>query len=771
MSRVIANPRLLGVVFLALLVGAVYLTYGVFTKKFADYDEVTLQTSKIGLQLPSRADVKIRGVIVGEVLDFDTSADGAELTLGIYPSQMDTIPANVTGSIVPKTLFGEKYVSLEIPQSGGDGTLQTGDVIARTEVSIEVEQVLSDLYPLLRTVQPADLNMTLNALATALEGRGTELGENLETVDSYLKRLNPQIPALVEDLRLTSQVSDTYSDVMPEIASILRNTVTTTGTLEDRDAKVHALFTDVSAFADTSRDFLDRNGDNLIRLADVSQQADRRLRQVRPRVPLPHPGHRERRCAPGRGLPRLHPPHRAGDAAQPAARLRPAGRAAVRRDPGPGVREPPQPALVADQPGARPAGLRRRCRRAHRQGHQPDRPRLLEHRHRLRGQRPGDRPAQVPARALAGAAELRRPRPRGAPGRPDGAWGGGGLPMSVLDKKTTIDLTKLLIFIVVTTVATSMLVITIGNISFADSKEYQAEFVDATGVVDGDDVRVAGVKVGTVKDVEIVDRTRALVTFSVDEDTAVTGATNAAIRYRNLVGQRYLSLTQEIGDSAPLDEGATIPVSQTSPALDLTVLFNGFKPLFQALSPSDLNQLSYEIVQVFQGEGGTLEGLLANTASVTSTLADRDQVIGELIDNLNEVLDHLGDRDEQLSDLITTFRTFVGGLKNDRKAILGSLDQISALSVQTADLVSGIRKPFVDDVHQLRRFAGAVDANKAELDRALQVLPIKLEKVGRTAIYGSWFNFYLCSFTGNVHVAGQTIPVDYQTGSDRCDLG
>lgn len=343
--------------------------------------------------------------------------------------------------------------------------------------------------------------------------------------------------------------------------------------------------------------------------------------------------------------------------------------------------------------------------------------------------------------------------------------------MSVLDKKTTIDLTKLLVFIVVTTVATSLLVITIGNISFAKSKEYKAEFVDATGVVNGDDVRVAGVKVGTVEDVEVVDRTRALVTFTVDEDTPVTGATNAAIRYRNLVGQRYLSLTQEIGDAAPLEEGATIPVSQTSPALDLTVLFNGFKPLFQALSPSDLNQLSYEIVQVFQGEGGTLEGLLANTASVTSTLADRDQVIGELIDNLNQVLDHLGDRDEQLSRLITTFRTFVGGLKDDRKAILGSLDQISALSVQTADLVSGIRKPFVDDVHQLRRFAGAVDANKAELDRALQVLPIKLEKVGRTAIYGSWFNFYLCSFTGNVHVAGQTIPVNYQTGSDRCDLG
>ena len=343
--------------------------------------------------------------------------------------------------------------------------------------------------------------------------------------------------------------------------------------------------------------------------------------------------------------------------------------------------------------------------------------------------------------------------------------------MSLLDKKTALDATKLVIFMIVTTLATGVLVMTIGNVSFGGSREYKAEFVDATGVVKGDDVRVAGVKVGVVKGVEIYDRTRAMVTFSVEDEFAVTGATNAAIRYRNLVGQRYLTLTQEIGDSAQLDDGATIPVGQTSPALDLTVLFNGFKPLFQALSPSDLNKLSYEIVQVFQGEGGTLEGLLGHTASVTQTLADRDEVISALIDNLNEVLDHIGDRDDQLSELIQTFRTFIGGLKDDRQAILGSLDQISALSAQTAGLVKGIRSPFVEDIKQLRRFAGNLDENKAEIDRALQVLPIKLQKVGRTAIYGSWFNFYLCEFKGDVTFAGQSFPIEYDTASDRCDLG
>jgi phospholipid/cholesterol/gamma-HCH transport system substrate-binding protein len=346
--------------------------------------------------------------------------------------------------------------------------------------------------------------------------------------------------------------------------------------------------------------------------------------------------------------------------------------------------------------------------------------------------------------------------------------------MARLDKRTMNDLVKLLIFIVVTTLATSVLVATIGNLSFTGEREYQAEFVDATGVVKGDDVRIAGVKVGTVDDIEVVDRNRALVTFTVEEGTELNESTHAAIRYRNLVGQRYLSLTQEVGDAEALDEGDKIPVERTSPALDLTVLFNGFKPLFQALSPDDINKLSYEIVQVFQGEGGTLENLLGHTASITQTLADRDQVIGDLIDNLDYVLDHVADRDDQLSNLITSFRTLVSGLKDDRQAILTSLDGISDLSVQTADLVKGIRPSFVEDVKQLRRFAGNVDRNKAELDRALQVLPIKLEKVGRTAIYGSWFNFYLCSFKAHVTLPGNIKTVDipqYSTGAKRCDLG
>ncbi len=341
--------------------------------------------------------------------------------------------------------------------------------------------------------------------------------------------------------------------------------------------------------------------------------------------------------------------------------------------------------------------------------------------------------------------------------------------MKLLDKRTAGDAVKLAIFIVITTLATAMLAITIGNLSFGSTKEFKAVFSDATGVTPGDDIRVAGVKVGSVTGSEVVNRTQASITFKVKNDAPVTEGTVATIRYRNLVGQRYIALTPGDGGTASLKSGATIPLTNTAPALDLSVLFDGFKPLFQALSPADLNKLAYEMIQVFQGEGGTLDALLRRTASVTNTLANRDDVIGSLITNLNKTMVTLGDRDDELSSLLVQLRRFVGGLSKDREAILGSLDKISALSVQTADLVTGIRPALTADIKHLRVLAGNIHRNKAEVDRALKVLPIKLEKVGRTAIYGSWFNFYLCDFKARVRLpGGVTLPYDYTVGG-RCN--
>ena len=347
--------------------------------------------------------------------------------------------------------------------------------------------------------------------------------------------------------------------------------------------------------------------------------------------------------------------------------------------------------------------------------------------------------------------------------------------MSILDKQTRGDLVKLTIFIVVTTMATGVLVVLIGNLAFMTTRPYKAVFSDATGVVKGDDIRIAGVKVGSVKDVTVIDRTHALVSFNVAESSIVTKSSTATIRYRNLVGQRYISLTQGVGDLSRMPKDSTIPMDRTQPALDLTVLFNGFKPLFQALSPADINKLSAEVISVFQGEGGNFNALLQNTASITNTLADRDQVIGDLITNLNDVLATLAGRDKQLSELIIEFKTFMAGLVKDKDALLGPLENISNLANQTSDLAVGIRPSLVKDVKGLRQVATNLNKGRAEIDRALQVLPLKLQKIGRTAIYGSFFNFYLCQFQGNVKVAGQSIPIKYDTsaiGKDaRCHLG
>jgi phospholipid/cholesterol/gamma-HCH transport system substrate-binding protein len=277
--------RALGVLFLALLMVAVWLTYATFTKKFVDVVPVTLQTSKIGLQLPTLADVKIRGVIVGEVRDMHADGDGAVLDLALDPSEAAAIPANVNAMILPKTLFGEKYVALQMPADAASDHLSSGDVIEDANPPLEVEKVLSDLYPLLRAVRPADLSATLNAMSTALEGRGERLGDNLVRLDGYLQRLNPLVPGLIQNLQLLTTVSDNYAEVLPELGRFLRNQATTGDTLVEKEQELRALFTDVAGLSDTARDFLEVNEDNIIRLGEVSVPTLSLLEQYSPEYP------------------------------------------------------------------------------------------------------------------------------------------------------------------------------------------------------------------------------------------------------------------------------------------------------------------------------------------------------------------------------------------------------------------------------------------------------------------------------------------------------
>lgn len=223
-------------------------------------------------------------------------------------------------------------------------------------------------------------------------------------------------------------------------------------------------------------------------------------------------------------------------------------------------------------------------------------------------------------------------------------------------------LTKSIVFILVTVLATTVLALSIANTGVGDTTTYRARFTDATGLVVGDSVRIAGVKVGQVESIEVADKRLAEVGFAVRKGRRLPASVTASIKYLNMVGQRYIDLDQGAGPvGRSFDAGETIPLSHTTPALDLTQLFNGFQPLFEGLSPPDVNQLVSSIVQVLQGEGGTVDSILSHVGSLTGTVAAKDKVIGEVIKNLNTVLKTVNDREAGFDDLVVTLQKLVTG--------------------------------------------------------------------------------------------------------------
>jgi phospholipid/cholesterol/gamma-HCH transport system substrate-binding protein len=307
-------------------------------------------------------------------------------------------------------------------------------------------------------------------------------------------------------------------------------------------------------------------------------------------------------------------------------------------------------------------------------------------------------------------------------------------------------LAKLGVFAVVTISSTALLGITIANVDLRPSEEYSARFADVTSLSVGDDVRIAGVRIGQVESIDLVDTRVAHVGFSVDARRKLPVSVTATIKYRNMIGQRYISLERGVGPlNSVLKPGSEIQLDHTKPALDLTVLFNGFKPLFQALNPDDVNKLSQEIVQVLQGEGGTVESLLAHTASLTSALADKDKVIGEVIDNLNNVLDTVNSHSDQLRDLIISLQQFVSGFAKDRQPIGEAISSLDELAGATAGLVQDSRQPLKESIAALGQVSKNLADNEQVVDAALKSLPVKMADIGRTFSYGSWLNTFLCS--------------------------
>jgi phospholipid/cholesterol/gamma-HCH transport system substrate-binding protein len=333
------------------------------------------------------------------------------------------------------------------------------------------------------------------------------------------------------------------------------------------------------------------------------------------------------------------------------------------------------------------------------------------------------------------------------------------------------DALRLAVFLAVCLVGVFGLFAVFGQLRFGEeARPYKAEFTNVTGLKNGDFVRVAGVEVGQVKKVAIQPDTAALVEFTAKDTVVLTEGSRAVIRYDDLIGGRYLALEEGAGGTKKLNPGDTIPLARTSPALDLDALIGGFRPLFKALDPEQVNALSGQLITALQGQGGTINSFLAQTAALTNTLADRDQVIGDVIVNLNVVLGSLGDQSDQFGKAVDALAELVAGLKERKKDISNGLAYTNAAAGSIADLLSQARPPFKKTIQETDRAAGIVVADHDYFDNLLNTLPDAYQALARQGIYGDFFSFYLCDIVLKLNgKGGQPVYVKVAgQSSGRC---
>lgn len=303
---------------------------------------------------------------------------------------------------------------------------------------------------------------------------------------------------------------------------------------------------------------------------------------------------------------------------------------------------------------------------------------------------------------------------------------------------------KFAAFATVMITLTVCLFLAFGEVRGGSTGGYSALFKDASSLRSGDSVRVAGVRIGTVTDVKLQSDTTVLVTFDADDDVMLTTGTRAAVRYLNLVGDRYLELLDGPGPTTRMPRGAQIPLDRTQPALDLDLLLGGLKPVIRGLNPQDVNALTNALLQIFQGQGDTLQSLLSKTSSFTNSLADNNQALQQLVDNLDAVLATLGTEGERFSGALDRFERLTTELAADRDTIGDAIDSLSAGTTSIADLLSAARPPLAGTVDQLNRLAPLLDQDKDLIEVALQRAPDNYRKLVRLGSYGGFANFYLC---------------------------
>jgi phospholipid/cholesterol/gamma-HCH transport system substrate-binding protein len=313
------------------------------------------------------------------------------------------------------------------------------------------------------------------------------------------------------------------------------------------------------------------------------------------------------------------------------------------------------------------------------------------------------------------------------------------------DTGTTI---KLGIYWLVLLMFTVMIVVVFGHVRFNRTTAYSALFTNASGLRAGQFVRASGVEIGKVSKVTLIDRdTRVLVEFSVDRSLRLDRATTASIRYLNLIGDRYLELQRGESDKQ-LAPGAMIPLEHTRPALDLDALIGGFRPLFKTLDPDKVNRIASAIITVFQGQGGTINDILDQTASLTATLSNHDQAIGEVVTNLNTVLTTSVKHQKEFDQTVDNFEKLITGLKNRADPLSAAAAYISSAAGTLADLLGEDKRLLHSTVDYVEGIQQPLIHDLPTLDDELVKLPDAYRRIGRTGgIYGDFFNFYLCDLS------------------------
>jgi phospholipid/cholesterol/gamma-HCH transport system substrate-binding protein len=331
-------------------------------------------------------------------------------------------------------------------------------------------------------------------------------------------------------------------------------------------------------------------------------------------------------------------------------------------------------------------------------------------------------------------------------------------------------LVKFTVFTVAMVLVSAFLVFIFGQYRTGSTAGYSAVFADVSRLKPGDTVRVAGIRVGTVTGLKMRDDKKVVVTFDADRNVVLTTGTRTVVRYLNLVGDRYLELVDGPGSTKTLPAGSQIPVDRTAPALDLDLLLGGLRPVIQGLNPQDVNALSASLIQIMQGQGGTIESLFSKTSSLTNALADHSQVIQQLIDHLHKLLATLSREGENFSGAIDRLERLVTELSGDRDPIGDAIVALNNGTASLADLLTNARPALAGTVDELNRLAPSLEVKKDRLDAQLQKLPEDYRKLIRIGAYGSFVNYYICKlWVRATDLQGRTVvfPAVTQEGG-RC---